>query len=73
SEARQVRALVRPPAPLRLIEATQEEQRAHEAFLDLLAKKSGQCLWRALDAEALATATPAAAGGSAAATPAVRA
>jgi DNA polymerase-3 subunit epsilon len=53
SEARTVRALVRPPAPLRVIEATAAERSAHEAFLDLLAKKSGgRCLWRAIEAAA---------------------
>jgi DNA polymerase III subunit epsilon len=50
AETRTVRALVRPPAPLLVIAATEQEQRAHEAFLDLIAKKSqGGCLWRALE------------------------
>jgi DNA polymerase-3 subunit epsilon len=54
SQTRPVRALVRPPAPLRVIEATEEERRAHEAFLDLLAKKAGQCLWRTMEPAAAA-------------------
>jgi DNA polymerase III subunit epsilon len=49
AEARTVRALVRPPDPLRVIEATAEERRAHEAFLDLIAKKAGSCVWRAIE------------------------
>lgn len=48
-EVRPVRALVRPPAPLRVIEASQEERQAHEAFLDLLARKSGRCIWRMIE------------------------
>ena len=43
---RQVRALVRPPAPLRVIVATEEEVRAHENMLAIIAKASGgRCLW----------------------------
>lgn len=50
TETRTVRALVRPPAPLRVIVATEEELRAHEAFLDLIAKKSADgCVWRTLE------------------------
>lgn len=49
AEARTVRALVRPSAPLRVIAATDEERRAHEAFLDLIAKKGGRCLWRTME------------------------
>jgi DNA polymerase III subunit epsilon len=45
-EGRAVRALVRPQTPLRVIEATQEEQEAHDAFLAILAKSSGgRCVW----------------------------
>ena len=43
---RQVRALVRPPAPLRVVMATEEEVRAHENMLAIIAKASGgRCLW----------------------------
>ncbi|HVS77349.1 MAG TPA: DNA polymerase III subunit epsilon [Steroidobacteraceae bacterium] len=46
--AGQVRALVRPPAPLRVILATEEELRAHRDMLALIAKSSGgHCLWPA--------------------------
>ena len=42
----QVRALVRPPAPLRVIGATDEELRAHRDMLALIAKSSGgRRLW----------------------------
>jgi DNA polymerase III subunit epsilon len=51
SEMLTVRALVRPAAPLRVIEATEEERGAHEAFLDLIAKKSGACVWRTIEPE----------------------
>ncbi len=50
SEVPSVRALVRPPAPLRVILATEAEIRAHETFLDLIAKGSGRCLWRSFEA-----------------------
>ena len=44
----QVRALVRPPAPLRVISATEQELRAHRDMLALIAKSSGgRCLWPA--------------------------
>ena len=49
TEARTIRVVVRPPTPLRIIEATEEESRAHEAFLDLIAKKSGLCVWRVVE------------------------
>ncbi len=50
TETRTVRALVRPPAPLVVIAATAEEQRAHEEFLGLIAKKSpGGCVWREIE------------------------
>lgn len=46
----QVRALVRPPAPLRLIGASDEELRAHRDMLALIAKSSGgRCLWPAAE------------------------
>jgi DNA polymerase III subunit epsilon len=46
--AGQVRALVRPPAPLRVIGATECELRAHRDMLALIAKSNGgQCLWPA--------------------------
>ncbi len=44
--AGQVRALVRPPAPLRVIGATEQELRAHRDMLALVARSSGgHCLW----------------------------
>jgi DNA polymerase-3 subunit epsilon len=44
--AGQIRALVRPPAPLRVIAATEPELRAHREMLALIAKTSGgRCLW----------------------------
>lgn len=49
AEAHVVRTIVRPPAPLRVIEASEEERRAHEAFLELIAKQAGSCVWRAIE------------------------
>ena len=47
-----VRALVRPSAPLRVVTATEEELRAHEAMLTVIAKaSSGRCLWQMLEAQ----------------------
>src|SRR5512146_299039 len=44
--ASQIRALVRPPAPLRVICATEQELRAHRDMLALIARSSGgRCLW----------------------------
>jgi len=44
--ARQVRALVRPPVPLRVLLATEEELQAHEAMLQIIEKASGgRCVW----------------------------
>ena len=46
--AGQIRALVRPPAPLRVISATEQELRAHRDMLALIAKSNGgRCLWPA--------------------------
>ncbi|MGH8299668.1 MAG: DNA polymerase III subunit epsilon [Steroidobacteraceae bacterium] len=46
--AGQVRALVRPSAPLRVLGATDQELRAHRDMLALIAKSSGgRCLWPA--------------------------
>jgi DNA polymerase III subunit epsilon len=46
--AGQIRALVRPPAPLRVIAATEQELNAHRDMLALIAKSSGgRCLWPA--------------------------
>lgn len=54
-EGRTVRALIRPPAPLRVVEASAEEQQAHEAFLAILAKSSGgRCVWLQLEAPSAA-------------------
>ncbi|MGA7539170.1 MAG: DNA polymerase III subunit epsilon [Steroidobacteraceae bacterium] len=48
AQASQIRALVRPPAPLRVIGATEQELRAHRDMLALIGKSSGgQCLWPA--------------------------
>ena len=48
---RPVRALVRTAVPLRILMATEEESRAHEDILMLIAKVSGgQCLWPPADA-----------------------
>jgi len=45
----QIRALVRPPAPLRVIGATEQELRAHRDMLALIASSSGgRCLWPAV-------------------------
>jgi DNA polymerase-3 subunit epsilon len=44
--AGQIRALVRPPAPLRVVAATEPELRAHRDMLALIARTSGgRCLW----------------------------
>ena len=46
--AGRIRALVRPPAPLRVVSATEQELRAHRDMLALIAKSSGgRCLWPA--------------------------
>ena len=43
---RLVRALVRPPVPLRIVVASAEELQAHELMLGIIAKASGgRCLW----------------------------
>jgi DNA polymerase-3 subunit epsilon len=47
--AGQVRALVRPPVPLRVIMATAEEIARHDAMLAVIGKASGgNCLWYAV-------------------------
>lgn len=44
---RLVRALVRPPVPLRIVVASTEELQAHELMLGIIAKASGgRCLWQ---------------------------
>jgi DNA polymerase-3 subunit epsilon len=49
---RTVRALVRPPVPLRVVLATAEELAAHRAMLEIIARASGgRCLWPAQSAE----------------------
>lgn len=51
-----VRPLVRPAATLRVIGATQDEEQAHQAFLQLIGTSSkGQCLWAQMEAAASAT------------------
>ncbi len=48
--ARHVRALVRPPVPLRVLVATESELGAHETMLEIIAKASGgRCLWMAAE------------------------
>lgn len=50
---RTVRALVRPPVPLVVITATDEELAAHTAMLAIINKASGgKCLWSAAAAQA---------------------
>jgi DNA polymerase III subunit epsilon len=45
-DGRRVRALVRTSVPLRIVMATEDELRAHESMLSLIAKASGgRCLW----------------------------
>ncbi|MGQ0835630.1 MAG: DNA polymerase III subunit epsilon [Gammaproteobacteria bacterium] len=52
ADAQAVRALVRPAVPLLLIAIDEDERRAHEAMLDLIARASGgQCVWRQLEAQ----------------------
>lgn len=44
-----VQPLLLPTVPLRVLDATAEEQQAHEAFLDVIANAAeGRCLWREL-------------------------
>ena len=51
AEGSAVRALVRPQVPLRVVQASEDEIRAHESFLEIIAKaSSGKCVWRALEA-----------------------
>ncbi len=48
--SRLVRALVRPPVPLRIVVASAEELEAHELMLGIIAKASGgRCLWQGTD------------------------
>jgi len=55
--AGQIRALVRPPAPLRVVSATEQELRAHRDMLALIAKSSGgRCLWPAAGGDPVAEA-----------------
>nr|WP_260441449.1 DNA polymerase III subunit epsilon [Serratia fonticola] len=42
-----IQRIVRPTAAMKVIYASEEEVQAHEARLDLVAKKGGSCLWRA--------------------------
>jgi DNA polymerase-3 subunit epsilon len=47
--SRTVRALVRPPIPLRVLAATDEELHAHAALLEVIARASGgRCVWNTL-------------------------
>jgi DNA polymerase III subunit epsilon len=51
AEGSAVRALVRPQVPLRVVQASEDEIRAHESFLEIIAKaSSGKCVWRAFEA-----------------------
>jgi DNA polymerase-3 subunit epsilon len=50
-EGQPARVLVRIETPLAVVRATEDEWRAHEALLDVIAKASGgRCLWRTLEA-----------------------
>jgi DNA polymerase-3 subunit epsilon len=53
SQGGQVRALVRPAAPLVVVTASVDELQLHEGMLATIAKASkGKCLWQTLDAAA---------------------
>jgi len=54
AEGRTARTLVRPATPLRVLLATPDELRAHEDFLDFIARQAagGLCIWRSLDPQA---------------------
>ena len=55
--ARPARVVVRTGLALLVLPATEEESRAHESMLSLIARASGgRCLWRAADAAPLAVA-----------------
>ncbi|HUN74743.1 MAG TPA: DNA polymerase III subunit epsilon [Steroidobacteraceae bacterium] len=74
AELRTERAPIRPPLPLRVIAASADEARAHDAFLDLIAEKSasGRALWGAPGSDgkaAVAAAEPLAAAAGAQAAP----
>ena len=47
SEGEGIQRITRPVSALRVIQASDEELMAHEARLDLVMKKGGNCLWRA--------------------------
>ncbi len=48
-----VRPVIRPTVPLCVVTATADEERAHEAFLELIGKASkGHCLWQKITAQA---------------------
>jgi len=52
-ETRSGLRLKRPGMPLKVVAATPQERDAHEAFLDLIAKRAnGECLWRATETDA---------------------
>ena len=49
-EGQAVRVLIRLESPLTVVRASEDEWRAHEEFLDVIAKASGgRCLWRLLE------------------------
>jgi DNA polymerase III subunit epsilon len=51
-EGSAARALLRPGLALRVVTVTPEEDLAHEAFLELIAKSSkGHCVWQRLETE----------------------
>ena len=41
-----IQRIVRPATAMKVVYASDEEVMAHEARLDLVAKKGGSCLWR---------------------------
>lgn len=49
--AQEIQRIVRPATAMKVVYASDEEVKAHEARLDLVAKKGGSCLWRGAPAE----------------------
>lgn len=45
--AQDIQRIIRPTTTMKVVYASDEEVQAHEARLDLVAKKGGSCLWRA--------------------------
>ncbi|HAT3518181.1 TPA: DNA polymerase III subunit epsilon [Serratia marcescens] len=49
--AQEIQRIVRPATAMKVVYASDEEVKAHEARLDLVAKKGGSCLWRGAPAK----------------------